>query len=112
MASNACRPEPLRRRAGQSFDDPKTREPLSAHDLLDLIDGVGLAADGQQRRGLGQIDRVDRALDLGADAYGGARTVGHGCGHGVLSGRQLRTVTALAVPVERLVLARADRVTS
>ena len=45
------------------------RRPASrlVHDALDLIDREGLAADRQQRRRLGEIDRRDHALDLGRD---------------------------------------------
>lgn len=35
------------------------------NDLLDIVDRTVLAADDENRRCLGEIDRIDPALDLG-----------------------------------------------
>src|SRR5271169_5651658 len=77
----------------------------SVHDALDLVDGKGLAADRQQRRRLGEIDRTDDALYPSTD--------GHRVTGGVLRRRRERiiavwplgAIVALAVPGERLVIA-------
>ncbi|MHC2433014.1 hypothetical protein ACVMB0_000389 [Bradyrhizobium sp. USDA 4451] len=39
----------------------------TAHHALDLVGGVGLAADREQRWGGSEVDGVDHALDLGRD---------------------------------------------
>src|SRR5215469_5119107 len=78
-------------------------------DAFDLVHGVGLAVDGQQRRRLGEVDGAYCSHHLGADAYGFARAVGCGRGQLVLAVRQLFAIAALAVPDERLIVAGVDR---
>src|ERR1700688_3738600 len=82
----------------------------SARDALDLADRVGLAVDRQQRRRLGEVDRIDHALDLGADGHRIAGGIGCGRGQLVLAIRPLRAVVASAVPGEGLVVAGVDGV--
>ena len=72
----------------------------SVHDALDLVDGEGLAADRQQRRGLGEIDRADHALDLGRDSDRVACGVLGGSRELVAAVNLLRAVVALAVQVK------------
>src|SRR5947209_1804288 len=74
-------------------------------DALDLAHGVGPAADAQEWRGLGEVDRTDHAHHLAGDADRIAGAVGPGRGQLVLSVRPLRAVSALAVPGEGLVVA-------
>src|SRR5215216_2352389 len=67
---------------------------------LDLVGGVGLAADRQQRRGGAEIDRIDNALDLGGDRHVVAGAVLAGGGQGVSAGRPLDAIVTLAIPDE------------
>jgi hypothetical protein len=83
-------------------------KPSSVHDALDLIDREGLAADRQQRRGFGEIDRTDHALDLRGDRHRIVRRVLGGRREGIVAGGLRGAVAALAVPGERLVVAGGD----
>src|SRR6266851_9127519 len=79
-------------------------------DALDLVDRVVLAVDRQQRRRLGEIDRIDHALYLGRDSHGIACGVGCGGGQLVFAVRPLRAVVAFAAPGEGLIVAGVDGV--
>src|SRR5258706_8532691 len=79
-------------------------------DALDLVDRVVLAVDRQQRRRLGEIDRIYRALYLGRDGDGIGCAVGCGRGQLVPAIRPLRAVVAPAVPGEGLIVASVDGV--
>ena len=72
----------------------------AAHHALDLVGRVGLAADREQRRGGGQVDGVDDALNLGRDGEVVALGILAGRGQRVGAGRPLRAVRALAIPDE------------
>src|SRR5437879_5104592 len=67
---------------------------------LDLVGRVALPADGKQRRGGREIDRIHDALDLGGDRHAVARTVLAGGAHGVGACRPLDAVITLAIPDE------------
>src|ERR1700688_4002085 len=82
----------------------------SARDALDLADRIILAVDRQQRRRLGEVDRIDHALNLRGYGHRIARAVGGGRGQLVLAVRPLRAVIAFAVPGEGLVLPGLDGV--
>src|SRR5215218_4504959 len=65
---------------------------------LDLVGGVALAADRQQRRRGAEVNGIDNALDLGGDRHVVAGAVLAGGGQGVSAGRPLHTFIALAIP--------------
>src|ERR1700731_1405524 len=88
---------------------PRRPDP-SADDALDLADRVILAVDRQQRRRLGEVDRIDHALNLRGYGHRIARAVGGGRGQLVLAVRPLRAVIAFAVPGEGLILPGLDGV--
>src|SRR5258708_29177128 len=98
----------LTRRWARSHE-PESRNGLVG-DALDLVDRVVLAVDRQQRRRLGEIDRIDHALYLGRDSDGIGRAVGRGRGELVPAIRPLRAVVASAAPGEGLIVAGVDGV--
>ena len=68
-----------------------------AYHAANLVGGVGLAADREQRRAGGQVDRIDNTLDFGRDRDVVAAGVLAGRAQGVGALRPLRAVGAFAV---------------
>src|SRR6266699_5248090 len=71
-----------------------------ANDAPDLIGRIVLPADREQRRGGGQIDRVDHTLDFAGDGDVLSRAVRARRCQFVVAGRVLGAVVALAIPDE------------
>src|SRR6201996_9858589 len=78
----------------------------SIQDALDLVDRIGLAANRQEWRRLGEIDRGDHACDVRGDRHRIVRRVRGGSLERVVAVGLLGAVGALAVPGERLGVAR------